>query len=65
MSDQKKPEALEDSDLDDAAGALKIQMNDLLISSYQTGGSAVDAKPSYDGQAIDYGVVARKDIRRG
>lgn len=39
MMDPKEPEVLQDADLDEANGGLKIHMNDLLITSYQTGGS--------------------------
>ncbi|MEM7684025.1 MAG: hypothetical protein AAF293_04320 [Pseudomonadota bacterium] len=67
MTNKKTPEALDDGDLDQAAGGLKMEMTDIMITSYQTGGSAADAKDAIDygvvatKDAIDYGVVAAKD----
>ncbi|MEL7467959.1 MAG: hypothetical protein AAFN27_05880 [Pseudomonadota bacterium] len=60
MTDKKTPEALDDGDLDQAAGGLKLEMTDIMITSYQTGGSAVEDQGSGK-TAIDYGVVATKD----
>ena len=40
-------------------------MTDVMISSYQTGGSAGDVATVSGKLNLDDGVVARKDIRRG
>ena len=38
---ENKPELVEDeTELDEASGGLKINMSDVMITSYQTGGSA-------------------------
>ena len=39
-----KSEELSDEELDAANGGLKVNMSDLLITSYQTGGSVAEAK---------------------
>ena len=39
-----KSQELSDADLDVANGGLKVTMKDLLITSYQTGGSTAEAK---------------------
>ncbi|MEM7746374.1 MAG: hypothetical protein ACFB03_16505 [Paracoccaceae bacterium] len=71
MTDKKTPEALDDGDLDQAAGGLKMEMTDIMITSYQTSGSAVDAKDAIDSGVVatkdapDYGVVAAKDKKGG
>ena len=65
MTDRKNPEYLCDNEVDGASGGYKLDMTDVIISSYQVSGTAVE-KPTRDGAfSIDYGVVARKDIRRG
>ena len=69
MQDQKKrPETLADADLDQANGGLKITMNDLIITSYQTGGSgAGDPVPARGGNsvAIERLELAVEKIERG
>ena len=64
MTDKKKPESLCDSEVDGVAGGYKIDLTDILISSYQTSGSAGDTVPAEARRSIDYGVVARKDTKR-
>ena len=45
MTEMKKPAQIDDADLDSAGGG-KIVFSDLIVSSYQTGGSSgADAKP--------------------
>ena len=39
-----KSEELSDAELDAASGGLKVNLNDVMITSYQTGGSADAAK---------------------
>lgn len=65
MTDKKKPEYLCDSEIEGASGGYKLDMTDVIISSYQTGGSAGNAAPADVRRSIDYGVVARKDSKRG
>lgn len=64
MTDKKKPEYLCDSEVEGASGGYKITMTDVMISSYQTGGSAGDTVPEDAKHSIDFGVVAREDIKR-
>lgn len=65
MTDQKKPEVLADEQLEKASGGYKIDMTDVIISSYQVSGSAGDAVVKDEKRAIDHGVVARKGTKRG
>lgn len=65
MTDQKKPEVLADEQLEKASGGYKIDMSDVIISSYQVSGSAGDAVGKDEKRSIDYGVVVRKDSKRG
>lgn len=68
MTDLKRPEPLCDTELDQANGGLKIVMNDLLVSSYQTGGSgAGDRVPARGGNsvAIETLELAVEKIERG
>ncbi|MEM9059256.1 MAG: hypothetical protein AAGD13_02235 [Pseudomonadota bacterium] len=44
MTDQKKPEAIEDTDLDQAAGGLKVDLSDVHVTSFETSGSAGGSK---------------------
>ena len=68
MTDRKMPETLCDNELDQANGGVKIVMNDLLVSSYQTGGSgAGDPVPARGGNSVAMETIelAVEKIERG
>ena len=44
---QENPEELTDADLDDANGGLKVSMDGLLITSYDTSGSTAETKHEF------------------
>ena len=63
MTEQKNPEVLADEHLDDASGGYKL--TNVLVSSYQTGGSAGGGRPMGQETSTDPGGLAHKDIKRG
>lgn len=65
MTDKKNPEYLCDTEVEGVSGGYKIDLSDVLVSSYQTGGSAGDTVPAETRRSIDYGVVAHKKTKRG
>ena len=65
MTDKKKPEYLCDNEVDGASGGYKLDMTDVIISSYQVGGSVGDTVPTDTKRSIDFNIAALKDIRRG
>ena len=63
MTEQKNPEVLADEHLDDASGGYKL--TNVLVSSYQTGGSAGGGRSMDQETSTDPGGLAHRDIKRG